>query len=97
VSASSPDYGYGQAEIMYRILDAACKSGSLERASLLKAFHSLSSVDTDGTIAPLNYSQPGQPPARQVYIAQPDASVPGGLKVVQNLYSSPLAQTYQPS
>ncbi len=96
VSASSPGYGYGQAEIMYRILDAACKSGSLERPSLLRAFRSLSAVDTEGLIAPLNYSQPGQPPARQVFITQPDAQSPGGLKVIQTLFSSPLGQTFQP-
>jgi ABC-type branched-subunit amino acid transport system substrate-binding protein len=97
VSASSPDYGYGQAEIMYRILDAACRSGSLERPALLKAFRTLSSVDTEGLIAPLSYSVQDQPPARQVYIGQPDARSPGGLKVVQGLFSSALAQSYQPS
>ncbi len=97
VSASSPGYGYGQAEIMYRILDAACKGGSLERAALLRAYRSLTAVDTEGLIAPLNYSQPGQPPARQVFIAQPDAQSPGGLKVVQNLFVSPLGQVFQPS
>ena len=97
VAASSPDYGYGTAEIMYRILDAACKSGSLERPALLKAFHTLNAVDTEGLIAPLNYSNPTQPPARQVLIAQPDAQSPGGLKVVQGLFSTPTAQTFQPS
>lgn len=97
VAASSPGYGYGTAEIMYRILDAACRSGSLERPALLKAFHTLSAVDTEGLIAPLNYSNPTQPPARQVLIAQPDAQSPGGLRVVQPLFSTPTAQTYQPS
>jgi ABC-type branched-subunit amino acid transport system substrate-binding protein len=97
VSASSPGFGYGQAEIMYKILDAACKSGSLERPALLKAFRTLTSVGTEGLIAPLNYSQPGAPPARQVFITQPDAQSPGGLRVVQTLFASPLGQTYQPS
>jgi hypothetical protein len=31
-----------------------------------------------------------------VLIAQPDAQSPGGLKVVQPLFSTPTAQTYQP-
>lgn len=96
VTASSPGYGYGQAEIMYKILDAACKSGSLERPALLKAFRTLTAVDTEGLIAPLNYSSPSQPPARQVFITQPDAQSPGGLKVVQPLFSSTTAQTWQP-
>jgi ABC-type branched-subunit amino acid transport system substrate-binding protein len=96
VSSSSPGYGYGQAQIMFRILDAACKSGSLERPALLKAFRTLSAVDTEGLIAPLDYSRPGQPPARQVFIAQPDVESPGGLKVIQTLFASPTAQSFQP-
>ena len=85
-------FGYGQAEIMYQILKAACKSGSLKRSALIKALHKLRSVDTKGLIAPLDYSKPGQPPARATYILKPDASAPGGLKVVQPLTASPLAQ-----
>jgi ABC-type branched-subunit amino acid transport system substrate-binding protein len=89
------DYGYGQAEIMYQILNAACNGGSLERSALLKAFQKLTSVDTQGLIAPLDYSKPGQPPARQAYVAQPDSAVQGGLKVVAPLFAAPLAETYK--
>ncbi len=89
------DFGYGQAEIMYQVLKASCNGGSLERAALLKAFQKLSSVDTQGLIAPLDYSKPGQPPARQVYVMQPDSAVQGGLKVVQPLFAAPLAETYK--
>jgi ABC-type branched-subunit amino acid transport system substrate-binding protein len=89
------DYGYGQGEIMYQVLNAACTSGSLERSSLLKAFQKISSVDTNGLIAPLDYSKPGQPPARATYILQPDATAAGGLKVVQPLTAAPIAQTYK--
>jgi ABC-type branched-subunit amino acid transport system substrate-binding protein len=90
-------YGYGQGEIMYKILDAACISGSLTRPALLKAFQKIASLNTDGLIAPLDYSQVGQPPARAVYMAQPDASTPGGLKTVQDLFSSFEAQAYRRS
>jgi len=89
------DFGYGQGEIMYQILNAACQGGSLERAALLKAFQKISSVDTNGLIAPLDYSKPGQPPARATYILQPDPTALGGLKVVQPLTAAPLAQTYK--
>ncbi|HEV7467732.1 MAG TPA: ABC transporter substrate-binding protein [Candidatus Dormibacteraeota bacterium] len=89
------DFGYGQAEIMYAILNAACTSGSLERLALLKAFQKLSSVDTQGLIAPLDYSKPGQPPARQAYVLQPDSAAQGGLKVAQPLFAAPLAETYK--
>ena len=89
------DYGYGQGEIMYQILNAACSSGSLERSSLLKAFQKLTSVDTMGLIAPLDYSHPGQPPAREVYVAAADSTVQGGLKVVAPLFASTLATSYK--
>lgn len=89
------DYGYGQGEIMYQILNSACTSGSLERSSLLKAFQKLTSVDTMGLIAPLDYSHPGQPPAREVYVAAADSTVLGGLKVIAPLFASTLATTYK--
>jgi ABC-type branched-subunit amino acid transport system substrate-binding protein len=88
-------YGYGQGEIMYKILDAACVSGSLTRPALLKAFQKIASLNTDGLIAPLDYSQVGQPPARAVYVAQADGSTPGGLRLVQDLFSSFEAQAYR--
>ncbi|HEX3606445.1 MAG TPA: ABC transporter substrate-binding protein [Candidatus Dormibacteraeota bacterium] len=89
------DFGYGQASIMYQILNAACSSGSLERSALLKAFQKLTNVDTQGLIAPLDYSKPGQPPAREVYVMQPDATAQGALKVVGPLAAATLATTYK--
>jgi ABC-type branched-subunit amino acid transport system substrate-binding protein len=88
-------YGYGQGEIMFKVLDAACVAGSLTRPALLQAFQKLSSVDTKGLIAPLDYSRPGQPPARAVYVMQPDHLQPGGLKVVEDLFSSFEAQAFR--
>jgi hypothetical protein len=80
---------------MYQILNAACTSGSLERSALLKAFQKLTNVDTQGLIAPLDYSKPGQPPAREVYVMQPDATAQGALKVVGPLAAATLATTYK--
>ena len=90
-------YGYGQGMIMYRILEAACKSGSLTRAGVLKAFQSLATVQTDGLIATLDYSKPGKIPARQVYVVRPDSTVAGGLSQVQDLFAAPFATTYAPT
>jgi ABC-type branched-subunit amino acid transport system substrate-binding protein len=89
-------YGYGQAIIMDKVLTAACAKGALTRDAVLAAFHSLTTVSTDGLIATLDYSKPGAIPARQVYIDQPDASVPGGLRQVQGLFVAPYAATYAP-
>jgi ABC-type branched-subunit amino acid transport system substrate-binding protein len=90
-------YGYGQGIIMNKILAAACKNGALTRDGLLTAFHSLTTVETDGLIATLDYSKPGQIPARQVYVVQPDSTVPGGLRQVQGLFVAPFAATYTPA
>ncbi len=90
-------YGYAQGVIMVKILEAACKAGALTRAGLQKAFQSLTNVDTDGLIAALDYSKPGQIPARKVYVVKPDSTVPGGLTQVQDLFSAPFATTYTPT
>jgi ABC-type branched-subunit amino acid transport system substrate-binding protein len=90
-------YGYAQGEIMAQILQKACDNGELTRAGLLKAFQSLKNVQTDGLIAPLDYSKPGQIPARQVRLVRPDATAPGGLTEVEALFVAPLANGYAQS
>jgi ABC-type branched-subunit amino acid transport system substrate-binding protein len=90
-------YGYAQGEIMARILEAACQNNELTRPGLLNALKGLSNIDTQGLIAPLDYSKPGGIPGRQVYLMQPSATTPGGLKVVQSLFSSPIGDSYQPA
>jgi len=90
-------YGYAHGMIMRQILEAACAGGAaLTRDGVLTAFQSLTTVQTDGLIAPLDYSKPGQIPARQVFVARPDATVPGGLTQVQDLFAAPLATTFAP-
>ena len=90
-------YGYAQGMIMSQILEAACAGGApLTREGVLSAFHSLTTVQTEGLIAPLDYSKPGQIPARQVFVARPDATVPGGLTQVQDLFAATLATTFTP-
>src|SRR4029453_3406788 len=74
--AESPDelqtgfvmYGYAQGEIMAQILETACENDALTRDGLLEAFQSLPDVETDGLVPALDYSQPGQIPAREVYL-----------------------------
>src|SRR5918994_1506289 len=83
-------YGYAQGELMAQILDTACENGALTRAGLQEAFQSLDDVDTAGLVAPMDFSDPGQPPARAVLILKPDATVEGGLSVVEGLFASPL-------
>jgi ABC-type branched-subunit amino acid transport system substrate-binding protein len=87
-------YGYAQGQIAAAILQAACDNGALTRAGLLEAFQGLGEVDTGGLVAPIDYSTPGEPPARETYIARPDASATGGLQVVADLFASPLAESF---
>jgi ABC-type branched-subunit amino acid transport system substrate-binding protein len=91
--ASAP-FGYAQARLMYEILDKACERNDLSREGLIKAAHQLSGVDMGGlTAAPLDYTKPGQPSERSVYIARP-ADVPGGLQANQETYESETAKDY---
>jgi ABC-type branched-subunit amino acid transport system substrate-binding protein len=88
-------YGYAQGELMAQILETACENGALTRPGLQEAFQSLDNVDTRGLMAPMDFSDPGQPPAREVLILKPDASVDGGLSEVEGLFASPLAADFQ--
>ncbi len=88
-------YGYAQGEIMAQILEAACKSGSLTRPDLLKAFQSLDNVDTRGLLPPLDFGKPGSIPARQVRIVVPDSGVDGGQRIAADLFAAESAETYE--
>jgi ABC-type branched-subunit amino acid transport system substrate-binding protein len=88
-------YGYAQGELMAQILETACENGALTRTGLQEAFQSLDNVDTDGLVAAMDFSDPGQPPAREVHILKPDAGVDGGLVEVQGLFASPLAVDFR--
>jgi ABC-type branched-subunit amino acid transport system substrate-binding protein len=88
-------YGYAQGELMARILETACENGALTREGLQEAFQNLDDVDTQGLMAPMDFSDPGQPPAREVLILKPDATVDGGLTEVQGLFASPLAADFR--
>jgi ABC-type branched-subunit amino acid transport system substrate-binding protein len=90
-------FGYAQAKVTKDILQKACDNKDLTRKGLLTALHQISGLDTGGLVAgTLDYSKPGQPPSRTIYISQVDASVPGGLKVVDGPLVAEPAKTYQP-
>jgi hypothetical protein len=88
-------YGFAQGELMAQILETACASGTLMRDGRLAAFQSLSDVETEGLVAPMDFSKPGQPSALDVVILEPDADVEGGLTVVEDFFASPLAADFR--
>jgi ABC-type branched-subunit amino acid transport system substrate-binding protein len=95
VPKGSAPFGYMQSQLMFNILNQACKDKDLSRAGLVKAAHQLKGIDTGGlTAAPLDYTTIGQPSERAVYIAQP-ANVPGGLKALPQTFESDTAKSYQ--
>ncbi|MCW2587216.1 MAG: branched-chain amino acid transporter periplasmic protein [Frankiales bacterium] len=91
-------YGYGVAQIYSHVLKAACDNKDLSRQGLEAAFRTLTNVDTKGIIAPLDYSKPGQIPARQTYIVRPSKATLAidGLKIDKQLFEAPIAKDYTP-
>lgn len=88
-------YGYAQGLIWQQILTKACAAKDLSRAGIHAAPNSSSKITTDKLVSKLDFSKPGSPSSRDVYIAQVDKSVPGGLKQVQALKQFPDAKTYK--
>ena len=80
------------------MLQKACDNKDLTRQGVITALHQISGLDIGGLIAgTLDYTKSGQPPSRMVYIAQVDAGVPGGLKVVEGPTEAAPAKDYQPT
>jgi len=87
-------YGYGVATIYASVIQRACDNGDLTRAGLQTALTETDNGDTGGIIVPLDYSQPGASPSREIIIAQPDAEAEGGLTLTVELFTTDLAQGY---
>jgi ABC-type branched-subunit amino acid transport system substrate-binding protein len=91
---ASVQFGFVQAQVMYEILNQACKDKDLSRQGLVKAAHELSGINTGGLVAgKLDYTKVGEPSTRSVYIARP-AKVIGGLKPMAQTFESNTAKTY---
>ena len=88
------NYGYAQGELMAQVLDTACANNDLTRKGLLEAFQSTKAFDSKGLVAPMDFSRPGQPPAREVMVLKPDPGVAGTLAVEAPLFASKLAVKY---
>lgn len=87
--------GYTEALVWQAVLTKACESKDLSRAGVQTALKSLTSVKTDDLVATLDYSSPGSPPTRGVYIAKVDPGAPGGLTEVAPLFTAPDAAGYK--
>lgn len=86
--------GYTEGVVWENVLTAACDAGDLSRAGVKNALTTLTAIDSEGLVDVLDYSSPGSPPTRGVYIAQVDAAAEGGLTEVAPLFTAPEAETY---
>lgn len=86
--------GYTEGLVWQNVLEAACEAGDLSRAGVKAALTTLTEVDSEGLVDVLDYSSPGSPPTRGVYIAQVDATAEGGLREVAPLFTAPEAESY---
>ncbi|MQA15368.1 MAG: ABC transporter substrate-binding protein [Pseudonocardiaceae bacterium] len=87
-------YGYAIGLIWQQILERACENGDLTRAGIQQAFRESDSITTQNLVADLDFSVPGAPATREVYISTPDTNVPGGQRTVTDLFKAPEAETY---
>lgn len=89
-------YGYGVGKIWQQTLKAACDAKDLTRAGIEAAFHTLKSVDTEGILAPLDYSTQGAIPAKETFVVRPSKATLAidGLKIEKELFTTDLAAGY---
>jgi len=89
-SAGGVLLGYGMAQVMNEVLDAACENGDLTRQGVLDAFNGLTDVDTGGVIVPIDAFELGVSPSLQSYIERP-ADVPGGATIAEEPFEGEFA------
>lgn len=89
-------FGYALGVIWGQVLKTACDAKDLSRDGIHTALTSSDNISTDKLVADLDFSKPGSPASRQVYIAQVNKATPGGLKQVgKPLYESADAKAYK--
>ena len=95
-SSNGSLYAYAGAQIADAALSKACENKDLTRKGVLDALHSLTALDTGGTVAgKLDFSNTDEPPSRLVYTARVRKDAPGGLAVIGEPSTSSDAESYQ--
>ncbi|WP_158893930.1 ABC transporter substrate-binding protein [Amycolatopsis anabasis] len=87
-------YGYAVAEVWGAVLRQACANKDLTRDGIQAALKQTTSANTGDLVAALDFSKPGHPATRQVYVATPDASADGGMRYVKPLFEAADAKDY---
>ncbi|SDD26943.1 ABC transporter substrate-binding protein [Actinokineospora iranica] len=87
-------YGYAVGEVWGTVLKKACENKDLTRDGIAKALKETTSAGTENLVAALDFSKPGAPATRQVYVAQPDPGAEGGVRYVKPLFEAAEARDY---
>jgi ABC-type branched-subunit amino acid transport system substrate-binding protein len=88
-------YGWATARGYADILRRACGRGDLTRGGVAAAFHATDHLVMDGLMPDLDFSHPGAPATRQVFVDRPDPAAAGGLRQVATLLEAPAARSYR--
>ena len=91
-------YGYALSSVVASTLRSACEAKDLSRAGLVKAFRGQKSVDTEGLLAPLDFSVRGGISSRETRILRPSKATIAidGLATEKELFVSDIAKGYKP-
>lgn len=94
-SSNGSLYAYAGAQIADAALTRACENEDLTRQGVLDALRSIDALDTGGTIAgTLDFTDPAEPPSREVYIAEVSKDAPGGLAPLGEAQTAADAEDY---
>lgn len=91
---SGVPYGYAVGKIWGKLLLRACANGNITRAGIQEALRQSTDITTDSLVADLDFTKPGSPATREIYVGVPDAGLPGGIRQVKPLFVAPDAQSY---
>lgn len=86
--------GYAIGEIWGQILRTACENDDLTRDGIQAAVEESTAISTNDLVADLDFSHPGSPATRAVYIARADIDTPGGISQQGPLFTSPDGDAY---
>ncbi|MFD9307534.1 ABC transporter substrate-binding protein [Streptomyces sp. NPDC060048] len=88
--------GFTAGSLFGEVLKKACADKDLTREGIRKALLGLKSYDNGFGITH-DFSDPQAPSTRQSVIMKPDATVPGGMKVVKEASTAPAAAKFTPA